>query len=187
MTAVTLREMRDRYLHEAGLGDGGYDDDWVQVMLGPIPIVFPNTAGRKRVVPIHDLHHALTGYRSDWTGEAEIAAWELATGCRTHVAAWFLNLSVLALGVLVAPRRAFRAFLRGRHTGNLYGGVADAALLARTVEDVRRELHLDDDRPSRATLSDVVAFARIVAFTLPVIVFWLGPPVVVVMGLIKFL
>jgi hypothetical protein len=185
MTAVTLREMRDRYLHEAGLGDGGYDDGWVRVMLGPIPIVFPNTAGRKRVVPIHDLHHALTGYRSDWTGESEIAAWELATGCRTHVAAWFLNLSVLALGVLVAPRRTFRAFLRGRHTANLYGDVANDTLLARTVDDVRRELHLDDDRPLRTSASDVFAFARILAFTLPVIVFWLGPPALVVVGLLQ--
>jgi hypothetical protein len=187
MTAVTLREMRDRYLHDAGLGDGGYDDNWVRVWLGPVPIVFPNTESRKRVVPIHDMHHALTGYRSDWTGEAEIAAWELATGCRTLLVAWFLNLGAFMLGCIIAPRRTFRAFVRGRRTENLYGDLADDALLSRPVDEVRRELRLDAQQTARATAADVLTFAGVFALTLPVVVFWLAPPVLVVVGLIALL
>lgn len=187
MGAATLREMRDRYLLDEGLGDGGYDDDWVKVKLGPLPIVFPNTAARKKVVPIHDLHHALTGYRADWTGESEIAAWELATGCRHHAVAWFLNLSILALGALIAPFRTFAAFVRGRHTQNLYGDAIDDALLARDVDEVRQSLGLDRGSWPSGTLRDVAAYARMLVLTFPVVVFWVGPPVAVVVALVALL
>ena len=49
---------------------------------------FPNTPSRKRAVRYHDLHHALTGYATDLTGEFEISAWEIGSGCADHVAAW---------------------------------------------------------------------------------------------------
>lgn len=30
---------------------------------------FPNTHGRRRALAYHDLHHILTGYRTDFVGE----------------------------------------------------------------------------------------------------------------------
>ena len=44
----------------------------------------------------HDLHHVLTEDPTTWRGEAEIAAWELASVCGRHVTVWLL-LTVLSL------------------------------------------------------------------------------------------
>ncbi len=72
----TLREGRQAYFAENGLpADGGYQDRWVVIKLGGIPVfAFPNTKDRRRAVPFHDLHHVLTGYGTDLRGEAEIGA-----------------------------------------------------------------------------------------------------------------
>ena len=78
---ATLRAARDRYFAANGLGEGGYTDRWVRLMAGPVPIWFPNTAARVRAVRLHDLHHVLTAYETTWTGEAELGAWEIASGC----------------------------------------------------------------------------------------------------------
>ena len=154
----TLARARDDYFRANGFGEnGGYDDAWVDFKLGPSPMPFPNTPARKRAVRFHDLHHALTGYATDLVGEFEISAWEIASGCADHVAAWQLNLSGMVGGLFVAPRRVWHAWLRGRHSRNLYRAPYDDALLSRTVGDVRRELGLEEPlRPARA--SDVFWF-----------------------------
>ena len=119
---------------------------------------FPNSPGRKRAVRFHDLHHALTGYATDTLGEFEISAWEIGSGCAGYIAAWQLNLAGMTGGLFVAPRRTWRAFLRGRQSRNLYRTQYDDVLLARRVEEVRRELALD--RPVAAgRASDAVLFA----------------------------
>jgi hypothetical protein len=156
---LTLREARDRYFAANRFGaDGGYALDWVDVKVGPIPLRIPNTKGRKRAVGFHDLHHTLTGYRTDFRGECEIGGWEVATGCAGYPVAWFLNLSTLGSGVLFAPGDVWRAFLRGRSSGNLYRSSLDDALLARSVGDVRRQLRLADP-PGPASFGDRLAFA----------------------------
>ena len=155
----TLLRARDDYFRANEFGaDGGYDDAWVDFKLGPIPMPIPNTPSRKRAVRFHDLHHALTGYATDVRGEFEISGWEIGSGCADHVAAWQLNLSGMVGGLLVIPRRTWRAFLRGRQSRNLYRATYDDALLSRRVADVRRELGLEAPlAPARA--SDVAWFA----------------------------
>lgn len=153
-----LREARARYFEDNGFGaDGGYDARWVKLAIGPVPFAFPNTQARVRAVRYHDLHHVLTGYRTDLIGESEIGAWELASGCRGFGAAWVLNLSALGLGLLVNPARMRRAFVRGRHTRNLYGHAFDDALLDQRVGDMRAALGLDAPVPE-ATPADRRAF-----------------------------
>lgn len=61
----------------------------------------------------HDLHHVATGYGTTLVGEAEIGAWELASGCRHYYVAWILNLGAVVTGLFLAPRRVVRAFQRG--------------------------------------------------------------------------
>jgi len=79
--ALTLKAGRQLYFERSGI-EPGYDARWVTLRAGGIPVlVFPNTAGRVRAVRLHDLHHVVTGYETTWTGEAEIGAWEIATGC----------------------------------------------------------------------------------------------------------
>src|SRR5262245_10722491 len=65
----TLRQPRARYFEENDFGeDGGYNARWVKLKLGPFPYAIPNTKGRVRAVRYHDLHHIMTGYRTDWIG-----------------------------------------------------------------------------------------------------------------------
>lgn len=61
------------------------------------------------------------------------------------------------LALPAIPRRAFRAFLRGRHCSNLLDRPCDDALLARKVGEVRSELGLDRAVPG-ARASDRLAF-----------------------------
>ena len=156
----TLREARARYFAENHFGeDGGYGSPWVDFKLGPLPLPFPNTGSRVRAVGYHDLHHLLTGYRTDLVGEFEISAWELGGGCKDYAAAWILDLSGMAAGMLLSPRRIFRAFVRGRRSRTVYGEDM-ATLLARRVDEVRAErVH----EASGSTAADVALFALALA------------------------
>jgi len=139
-----LADARARYFVENGLGDGGYGDRFVVLRAAGLPVaVFPNTQQRVRSVRFHDLHHVLTGYGTSWRGEGEIAAWELASGCRDHVAAWLLNAGAFLVALFIAPRALVRALRCGRRSRNLYDRVWDDTLLERTVGSLRSELGLD--------------------------------------------
>ncbi|MGH7786070.1 MAG: hypothetical protein ACRERC_04340 [Candidatus Binatia bacterium] len=170
--ALTLGTARQRYFDANGF-DGSYDERWVKLQAGPIPLYFPNAKGRVRAVKLHDLHHIATGYQTDWTGEAEIAAWEIAGNCGRFGWAWQLNLSALVIGLAIAPRRTFRAFARGRRSRNLYTTEGDFRdqLLGRAVGTVRHTLGLDHP-PAPATAVDVLAFA---AASLAAVAYTLAP------------
>jgi hypothetical protein len=154
---MRVRDARARYFAENGFGDGGYDAKWVKLSLGPVPFAFPNTAARVRAVRLHDLHHVATGYDTSLLGEAEIGGWEIGSSCRGFVAAWILNLYAMMLGFWIDPGAVFRAFVRGRHTGNLYTGVWDERLLDARVGELRERLRLTGPAPS-ATPADRAAF-----------------------------
>jgi hypothetical protein len=155
--AMTMRDARARYFAVNGFGvDGGYGEKWVDFKLGPLPLPVPNTQSRVRAVGYHDLHHVVTGYDTNTLGEFEISAWEIAAGCKGMAAAWVLNLSGLAGGVLFAPRRTYRAFMCGRRMDTLYGRDLPA-LLDRRVDEVRALFTHGDGRP--IGLGDQARFA----------------------------
>lgn len=175
---MTMQQARDEYFRLNGFGDdGGYSDPTVTVRVFGLPISIPNTAGRKKAVVFHDMHHLVTGYATDNLGEAEISGYELGSGCADYPAALVLNTLALLLGIFVAPGRIFAAFVRGRTSRNLYGRDA-SALLGREVEEVRAELGLDVE-PRPATMGDAAAFAGYVAaslasIALPGALLWFG-------------
>jgi len=139
--SLTLRDARAQYFLRAGFDERSYSDRWVRLAVFGRPLLaFPNTAGRVRAVKLHDLHHVLTGYDTSWAGEAEIGAWELASGCRDHWAAWVLNAAASFIGLFVAPRRMLRALARGRRERNLYGVEISDALLGESVGAMRARL-----------------------------------------------
>lgn len=175
----TMREARDQYFKANNFGEtGGYEDAWVDFSLGPIPCPFPNTKSRIRAVKVHDLHHILTGYRTNTIGEFEISAWELGAGCKDFYAAWFLNLGGMAAGLLSAPIRTFRAFVRGRRTQSLYGRDIEE-LLGRTVAEMRAATNVD--APVEAgTLGDGLRFAGFTLAAGPVFMISLAMGVVVI-------
>jgi hypothetical protein len=160
----SVGDARERYFATNGFSTATYRDSWVKFRVGPIPIAFPNTSSRKRAIPLHDIHHVATGYATTLTGEAEIGAWEIAAGCADYWAAWVLDASTLAYGIVLAPRRVYRAFIRGRHSRSLYHDGWDDGLLSRKVGEVRTTLGLD--RTSPATWRDRLAFAGWVALVL---------------------
>ncbi|HYK82147.1 MAG TPA: hypothetical protein VEU55_03305 [Gemmatimonadales bacterium] len=182
--ALTLRQARERYFARQHLGDGGYADRWVKLQAGPIPLYFPNTRARVRAVKLHDLHHLLTAYDTSWRGEAEIGAWEIASGCGRHYPAWVLNLCAVAVGLVIAPRAVHQAFLRGCYSGNLYcARECDAALLERRVGEVRHALGLDRvaPRPAPRDHARFAAWAAVSAVTVAGL--WAGAVMVGVVAL----
>lgn len=165
----SVRDARSVYFAANGFSEAGYKDEWVTIKVGPVPVRFPNTSTRKRAIPLHDLHHVATGYATTFRGEAEIGSWEIAAGCTDHWAAWVLNASSFAYGLVIAPRRVYRAFVRGRHSVSLYHAGWDDTLLELSVGELRQRLELAGP-PPRATWRDRLVFAGWVSLvSLPVI------------------
>ena len=163
---ATMLEARSEYFEQNEFGpNGGYDEPTVEIEVFGTRLRFPNTEARKRAVRYHDLHHVVTQYATDMAGESEIAAWELASNCRGHVAAWVLNFGAFTYGLITCPRRVRAAFVRGRHTRNLYDRRFDDALLGMPVGQLQAELGLDRDtleQPRPASAGDRVWFAAAV-------------------------
>ena len=157
---LTLREARTLYFTLNNFGDdGGYGDKWVKIKFGPIPIFFPNIPSRASAARYHDLHHILTEYATTLEGEAEVAAWEVATGELPNLAGWFLDLGGFAYGLLLYPRKLYRAFLRGRRSKSLYPLPFTEELLSRKVGEVREALNLNQDTGA-ARPADRLAFLK---------------------------
>ena len=156
--SMRLADARKLFFRRGGFAcDGGYAAACVRFRLGPAAFAIPNTAARRRAVPLHDLHHIVTGYDTTWTGEAEIAAWELGSGCSRYGAAWALNLMAFPLGLLIAPRRTWRAFRRSRSHDNLYNESWQDAWLEETVGAMSLRLGLNRPPTSSAPI-DLVLF-----------------------------
>lgn len=186
----TLRDARSRYFEANAFGDdGGYAAKWAKLQLGPVPFAIPNSAARVRALKFHDLHHVVTGYATDVVGEAEIGAWEIGSGCAGFVAAWILNLYAMVLGLLFgAPGAVWRAFLRGRHTRNLYRTAYDDALLDARLGELRAQLGLAArSAPPAATAADRIAFASWLVIALALAAVTLAPLVAAATWLLRAL
>lgn len=155
----TVAQTRQQYFADNQFGaDGGYNARWIQMKLGPLPLALPNLAAHCTDARRHDVHHIATGYATDWRGEFEIAAWEIAAGLRQHYVGWALDLWALAVRLFAAPGAVWRAYLRGRQTLNLYQRDDGEAYLTQTVGALRRELGLH--HPMRqARWNDRLCFA----------------------------
>lgn len=156
----TLREALNIFFEKHNLGDeGGLNNNWAYLDFGWFRIPFPNTGSRKKALVYHDIHHIVTGYESDWQGEAEIAAWEVSTGCGEYGAAWFLDLGGIAMGFLFYPRKTFRAFIRGRRTTNLYlKKYSKNELMKMSIADVQQLLNLVNYDQSPARPKEALAY-----------------------------
>ena len=159
--AMSLRDARTLFFERGNLGaDGGYSRRWVRVESKPIAFYFPNCRSRVAAARLHDLHHIAAEYDTDWAGEAEIAGWEIASGCTHYYVAWILNLGAFAVGLLVAPKSLFRAFVRGRRARtNLYhSGLSELQLDDVTVGMLRACLAVGAPNV-KARVRDVAMFA----------------------------
>jgi hypothetical protein len=139
----TLREARAQYLRENGLDeDGGYARNWVTIKLGPVPLMFLNTNARRAVLLQHDLHHVATGYDTTlvWRGR------DRGLGACQRVPALLRGVDpqsgAVLTGLVLAPRRVGRAFMRGRRSTNLYHLGLDARWPEEAVGRLREKLRL---------------------------------------------
>lgn len=183
MNELTLGAARATYYEVNGFdSDGGDSLDWVPLKLWKLTLKIPNSEGRKKAVRYHDLHHVVTGYGTTWAGEAEIGAWELASGCLRFPVATVLNLSILAIGLVIAPIRVARAWARGRQTQNLYSEDSIDPLLPQGVASTRATLGLD--RAVSVRLRDVVGMLAVAVPSLAVLTAILLAPVIGIAALL---
>ena len=96
-------------------------ENWAYASIGGRRIPIKPLYGYKKVVVLHDVHHLVAGYDTTWTGEFEVAAWELGSGgCGPYRLMWMNRCLATFLGTLFAPLATWRAFRRGRTQHNLY-------------------------------------------------------------------
>ncbi len=85
--------------------------------------------GPRRSLIVHDVHHLLTGYGTDFLGELELAGWELGSGgCSWSFVFWADRTVAALIGLVVSPKRVFAAIRRGRTCRNLFGRDTDEVL-----------------------------------------------------------
>lgn len=140
---MTIEAAVARFFERFGFSGDAYTARWFAIHIGRFAVYLPNLPSRVKVARFHDIHHVLTGYPANWRGEAEIGAWELATGCRRLFVAWFLNGGAVLVGLFAWPGAVWRAFQRGRRTRtNLYHDFEYDALLSLTVGELRERIGL---------------------------------------------
>ena len=142
---ITILEARDRFLAANGFRLADYSAPTYTIKFWAVPVKFPNTKAHQWATPLHDLHHILTGFQTDWMGEAEVAAWELRAGCKTLIVYW-LDSWAIVIGLFISPVRVWRAFCAAKSQRTLY---RDPQLCERvlqmTVGEVRQRLGLPSD------------------------------------------
>ncbi len=140
----TVDQNLDLYLRENGFTRETYDAKWVDVSAFGLSMKIPNPVSRKRAVRLHDLHHIVTGFGTDLTGEGEISAWEVGARGLPEVSLYVdsLIIGVLGVGMVLAPSRMKRAYDYGRaSTGSLFAEFDRyETLLAMRLGDLRAEL-----------------------------------------------
>ena len=160
--------------------DGGSTDPVFHVRIGPFSIPLPNPPGRRRAVVFHDVNHLVTGYNTTFSdGEVVIAGFEVGAGCGPYWIVWYINLSMMALGLVFRPRDVFAAFVRGRRSASIYRRGTDPAALSRmSIAEVRALLDVDR-RPEPIAGVDHAAFVAWGAVAAVVLV---GPLLALVEG-----
>ena len=127
---MTLQDELASFYKRSGFGEVvGARSLTVPVYTGCLLVPLPNIETRRRFLKYHDLHHLVTGYSVGRVGEGEVSAWELGTGS-AYVSPLLgvMNLIALSTGLVLEPRRMWRAFVRGCASRNLYPAAVRGAV-----------------------------------------------------------
>lgn len=119
---MTLQDELSAFYERNGFGPVlGTRPRTVPVFTGCLLVPLPNIELRHRYLKYHDLHHLVTGYTVGRIGEGEVSAWELGSGSMfVSPMLGVMNLIALSTGLVLQPRRMWRAFMRGTRSRNLY-------------------------------------------------------------------
>ena len=142
---MTLQEELAAFYTRSGFGQVvGARPLTVPVYTGCMLVPLPNIETRRRFLKYHDLHHLVTGYSVGRIGEGEVSAWELGTGSAfVSPTLGVMNLIALSTGLVLEPKRMWRAFRRGCASRNLYPAAVRADLDSgrwRDITSLRQEL-----------------------------------------------
>jgi hypothetical protein len=162
-------------------GEVGARPPTVPVYTGCLLVPLPNIETRRRFLKYHDLHHLVTGYSVGRIGEGEVSAWELGSG-----SAWvsptlaLMNVIALSTGLVLEPRRMWRAFRSGCGSRNLYRANVRAQVDAGAWPDVAalRSACVGARRGERPAALRVLEFACYSALAVVVHAAFAGPAVV---------
>lgn len=137
-----LRDALAAYLADNGFTTRAYEENIAKLGFFGLPVWIPNTPGRKRGLPLHDLHHVALGFGTDLVGECEISAWELRAGARGFGPfVLFLITQAAVMGLVLSPRRTLAAWRAARGCRSLYAaGVRPEDVLSLTVGELRAML-----------------------------------------------
>ena len=128
MNQASLQNELLAFYKKSGFGEiVGSRPPAVLVYTGCLLVPMPNIETRRRYLKYHDLHHLVAGYSVGRIGEGEISAWELGTGSAfVSPTLGLMNLIALSTGLVLEPKRMWRAFRRGCTSQNLYSVEARA-------------------------------------------------------------
>lgn len=168
MDHQTPREVLSKFYADNNLDqDGGQSSAHVKIELTPkFHFYFPNFNARRKAVIKHDIHHLLTGYETTVSGESEISAWEIASGCKNYWAAFIIDTSGTLLGIPFNLKGVLKAFSRGRKTKNLYHDMfSEDQALDTTISELRKNLYLDiHTKDTKPTFIDLILFSIFIFF-----------------------
>lgn len=155
----TLKQALDQHLKKLGTTEASYTDRWYWMRIPPFSIPVFNFKARQKGIKFHDLHHVLTGYKPNFLGEAEISAWEMASGWGNHPFAIFYALLAIPTGMLISPRAVLKAFLKGKRNKNLYQEKELNSWMELTVEQARKKLKIDGRTNLKGNWKDYLELA----------------------------
>ena len=170
---IVQQAMEDYFEHHHLGKDGGLHKKWAKIKVGRFHFPIPNTKARQKALVFHDIHHIVTGYDGNWSGEVSISAWEIASGCGKYYAAWLLDLWAMAVGIFLFPKFSFRGFIRGRRSKNLYHETFSREdALQMQIGELRKKLlpeKTENQPPSVKEIFSFIAysFAALLSFFIP--------------------
>jgi hypothetical protein len=153
----------------------------VKVYTGCLLVPLPNIETRYRYLKYHDLHHLITGYSVGRIGEGEVSAWELGTGSMAvSPTLGTMNLIALSTGLVLQPRRMWKAFVRGCASRNLYPARVRALVDAGEWRDVAalRAAFLESSPPRVPVALRSIEFAAYSAVAMLIHFAIAGPAVI---------
>ncbi|MEO8874300.1 MAG: hypothetical protein ABI461_01830 [Polyangiaceae bacterium] len=143
--SIEVAEAVDEYMTENGFTREEYTAKTMTLFAGPFSFRVPNPKARQQLVPLHDIHHVVTGFGTDVIGEGEQGVWELRAGCPMGIG-YFLNSLATAGAFLLSPRRVIRAFLSAKDAETLYGSrINQEAAQAMTLGELRKRLGVPEN------------------------------------------
>lgn len=117
---MTIYEELKTYWQQNNLpDDGGVTDSFNVAKVGIFSFKYPNLDGNALL--LHDLNHLITGYKTNWQGECEVSAWELASGGRKgYSRTWIYPISLVLLGMIICPIKTIKAYREGKVRTNSF-------------------------------------------------------------------